>query len=320
MGTGAISRALGLVVFLCVGALGAPPAVRAQAGDTAYLEVVRQALAEFDAGNHMEALTLFQRAYELHPSARVLRGLAKTRFELRQYVECVDAAEQALASQLDPLTPPMQAEMQDLVQRASQFLGTLALTVEPVGTAVLVDGREVPAAQLGAPMRVTMGQHTIEGSHTGYEPGHRIVDVPGGATIQAHLALTPVAVAAAAPVAATDDSALLIAGIVVGSVGVLVTAIGGGWLGDRMSQLDYCVNQAPTFGAICRNAGAIQGERDGAAATLTIGLAALVAGGVLLGVYLGGHHDTPPSATAFCAPSLGGGTVDGAICAGAVRW
>lgn len=57
-----------------------------------YESVISEALAEFDAGRWVEALTLFVRAKEIYPIARVLRGNRMASFEVRDYAAAVQVA------------------------------------------------------------------------------------------------------------------------------------------------------------------------------------------------------------------------------------
>jgi tetratricopeptide (TPR) repeat protein len=86
--------------------------------DGGYQRLVGQALAEYEALHYAEALELFQDAYERRPTARVLRGIGKSLFGLERYVECVDVLRRALASDVEPLTPALRDDVEQLLFRA----------------------------------------------------------------------------------------------------------------------------------------------------------------------------------------------------------
>lgn len=319
-------RTVGVAIALAIAVVvGAAAPARAQ-DEAQYRQHVREALEEFEAGNFQEALTLFQQAYAIRPTARVLRGIAKVRFELRQYVECVEAAEAAMASQNDALTPEMQHEMTELRDRALRFVGTLVVRVDPPGATVLLDGRQVPPAQIGTPIRVAMGSHTVEATAAERQDAHRTVDVQGGQTAEVALTLEAIAapvreviVQQAAPPPPPppphQDIGLMVAGFVLEGIGAAALGVGIAWLVDRQGAVDRC-QLAWVTDAVCRNEGTVVGERDLSIIPLAAGGAVLATGVILTIVHFtssGGGDEAQP--TALCVP-----TGDGVMCAGGARW
>src|SRR5262245_12806154 len=76
-------------VALCALLLCLQSQVRAQTGPDSYEQLITRALTEFDARNFAEARALFLQAHALRPTARTLRGIGVTEFELRNYVDSV---------------------------------------------------------------------------------------------------------------------------------------------------------------------------------------------------------------------------------------
>jgi hypothetical protein len=84
-------------LFGLLGLLAMATPVRAQVPPVAgYRDLVAEATREFSAGNFAEARTLFEQAHAAKPSARTLRGLGLTAYELRRYVQAVSELEAAL--------------------------------------------------------------------------------------------------------------------------------------------------------------------------------------------------------------------------------
>lgn len=106
-----------------------------------YTTVIKQAVAEFDAGNWLEARILFQRAHSLNPNARTFRSLGLTAFELRRYVDAISELEAALADSRKPLPEKARTEVTQLLQRARAFVAVFRLDVQPAGAEVTVDGQ-----------------------------------------------------------------------------------------------------------------------------------------------------------------------------------
>src|SRR6185436_3881290 len=75
-----------------------PESVQAQ-----YRDVVARAVAEFDGGRWAEARSLFLQAHALWPSARTLRTLGMTSFELRNYARALEELETSLRDERRPL-------------------------------------------------------------------------------------------------------------------------------------------------------------------------------------------------------------------------
>lgn len=309
-----------LVIGLVVTSGLVPGRASAQRADREYRNMVRDALSEFEDGNFEEALAMFQHAFDIRPGGRVLRGIAKTRYELRQYVECLEAVDAALAATDDPLPDELREEMTALRERASGYVGTLVLHVEPAAATMLLDGRELTAADLGAPIVVVMGAHEIEATAPEFVASHRTLDLEGGATLEVTLTLDPVPVTVVETVVEAPrgpDYSLLIAGAAVGAVGLVGVGIGIPWILDRQGAVDRC-SGARAINAICHNEATVTGERDASAATLAIGGTALLVGATLLVIHFAtasSGAEAPPAVTALCVPSD-----TGVMCAGGVRW
>ena len=96
-----------------------------------YRRYVEEGLREFNAANYEEALALFDKAYAVKPTARVLRGIGKVQFELKQYAKAVGTLDAALASTADPLADTLREEVTSLRERALRFTGVVKAKVVP---------------------------------------------------------------------------------------------------------------------------------------------------------------------------------------------
>lgn len=286
-------------------ALAAPQAASAQVSDEAgYRALIDNGIREFAGGNYPEALASFLQAQQIRPGARVLRGIAKTRFELRQYSACIDAIDAALQTAYDPMTPEMRGEMAALRQRALGYVGQITLRVSPANARVVMDGQTLPSSLYGVPFRADIGRHTFEVSAEGFSTANRSVDVQAGGDTQ----LVVVALVAG------QSNPLFVGSLVTGILsvgGVVGSAL---WWIDRSAEADRC-QEAFDNGARCANADALGQERNLSLGVL-IGTSALaVASGIALGVSLRGRPTGTPPLSALCVPSPGGGA-----CAGVLRW
>lgn len=166
-----------------------------------YTAAVREALAEFDAGHFQEARALFLRAHTLQPSARTLRGLGISAFELRDYEDAARKLEGALGSRVKPLEGALRSDTQQLLERAYGFVGRFELAMEPSFAHLLVDGAESDV-RAGQRLLLSIGRHQLEARAPAYESDRRTLDVAGGEHTGLSFSLTklPVAPVVIAPV------------------------------------------------------------------------------------------------------------------------
>jgi tetratricopeptide (TPR) repeat protein len=268
--------------------LSAPPA---SAQTDPYEASIDVALAEYDRGNFVEALAAFERAYELRPTARVLRGIGKVFFELRRYVDSVEAFDAALRSSREPLTDEMRTEVEALRERARGFVGRLHVRTSPPTARITVDGRERSAA----PLSIEVGEHTVEVAAAGYEPARRVAEVRPQATTTLVIALDP----SVSVVRVDDDDPLV---VFVGALGVALagaTVSSAIWLADRLEATARC-ERAQRADVTCVNAGTLALERDAAVATLIVAGVGTVAAAVFEILLL---VDSTETVVGSCSPS-----------------
>lgn len=137
-----------LGVLLCMPAREA----LAQAALDDYETVVKEGLAQSATGSWAEAYAMFQRANEVRPGPRPLRGMALALVQLRRYVESLDCAKRALGTHdgihdgthddnSKPLTAAMRKELEALRDKVQAFVVHVKLSTQPANAALRVDGR-----------------------------------------------------------------------------------------------------------------------------------------------------------------------------------
>jgi hypothetical protein len=211
--------ALMVVTTVCllelVGAFTRPPQAFAQAPlntthsttvpPAEYEAAVDLAFEEFEAGNYAEARTRFLQAYELFPNARVLRALAKTEYELKNYVAAITFLEQSLAATVRPLTVAQRADAQQLLEQARGYVARYRILTVPEQTTLRVDGLETRLAADGT-LLLIVGEHAIEARATGYQPTRLTLQVLGRTDETVRLELSPLG---SEPGAITDQTNVL---------------------------------------------------------------------------------------------------------------
>jgi hypothetical protein len=300
MRPGRLCTALLLVAVHAAAGAGVARADDATPAKTEYDGLVDDALTEFDAGRFEEALSAFEQAYQVKPSARALRGIAKALFELRSYARCVQAIDRALASDVEPVTGALREDLESLKARALRFVGEAILEVSPPTATVVFDGEALDLSSGKAASRVVdVGTHTLEVSAPDHEPQRRRFETHGGAVTRVVVRLDPVRTITAplpqetppANAGSRTPPLLLVMGAVAASTAVVVGS--SIWFVDRGVAVGRC-DDAAAAGARCANADSVAFERSVATWTLALSAAAVVASSVLLVVVLRGERRPAP--------------------------
>jgi len=273
--------------------------------------VLREAIAEYQAGNYAESRALFLEAHEMRPSARLLRGAGMASFELREYVTALGQLEAALATEERALTRQQRREVEELLERTQRYIGRFRIEVTPPEAEVRVDGR-APVPDDEGKVLLDLGEHRVESSAEGYLPLERTVEVHGGEDETLDLAMESVPVQVEprrAPPPLRFNPALTWA-LVGAGAGLVGTAIGTSlwWLGRR-SEVDRC-QQAVADGHRCLNLGTLEQQSLGAGlTTFLLGLSGLTALAVgLLRLRWSADDDDEPEVAppeVACAVGLG---------------
>lgn len=162
-------------LFVCVVAL-VPVSALAQSDARAHFE---RGVALFDEGRHAAALAEFEAAYRASPNYRVLYNLAQVHARLGHAVEATETYERFLSEGGDAIDAAQRqrAEAELATQRAR--IGALDIVGAVPGASVSVDGDQVARTPLSEPIRVSVGEHTVEVAAPGYVAQQRRVSVAG---------------------------------------------------------------------------------------------------------------------------------------------
>jgi hypothetical protein len=133
-----------------------------------YQQVVNAALSEYERGSWEESTALFQRAHQLRPSARTLRGLGLASYEARRYPESIRYLGNSLTDTRRPLTPKQREEVEATLARARLFVGYLQLAIEPSSAVVAINGQRAQADEQGLVI-ANIGWLDLEVRAPGYE-------------------------------------------------------------------------------------------------------------------------------------------------------
>lgn len=168
-----------------------------------YRALINQALEEYEAQNFAEARALMLRAHHLLPSARTLRALGMTEFELRNYVDSVARLEEALASHENQLSGELRAQTVQLLARARSYVGEIVVETTPrVGQGLRITVDSEPTGR-GAGQRVhlNVGEHVLVVQAPGYLDEKRSLSIKGAEQRRILLELRPEIAEARGPLA-----------------------------------------------------------------------------------------------------------------------
>jgi tetratricopeptide (TPR) repeat protein len=129
---------------------------------------VVQGVSELQAGDYLKALDLFQRAYALFPSHKILFNLGQVYRELGRIVDALDAYERFLREATKSAETALLAVARKQVVTLKGQVATILVPVEEPGGAIYVDGREVGITPMDVPYRVMPGTHAIEVRKAGF--------------------------------------------------------------------------------------------------------------------------------------------------------
>jgi tetratricopeptide (TPR) repeat protein len=140
-----------------------------------YQKIIREGVAEYQAGRFEEALSLFRRAHEMSPSSRTFRGIGMASFELRDYVTAVRGLSAALQDKRKPLSSEQRKDAQGLLDRSLVFVDVYAVKLLPRTARLLVDGR-TPELEPDGTLLLGFGVHAFEASASGWAKLSRSVE------------------------------------------------------------------------------------------------------------------------------------------------
>jgi len=142
-------------------------------------------------GQTAEAVVELKRCYELSPHHTVLYNLGQAYITLAKPVEAVAALQRYLDEGGKAIKPARRAEVEQEIARQKTRIATLEIRGLPEGALVMIDGDEAGKAPLAAPVRVGVGKHVVAATATGYEPGEVKIEIVGEDSKVVELKLVP---------------------------------------------------------------------------------------------------------------------------------
>ena len=143
-----------------------------------YDALLDEAVSAFDASDFARARSLFERAFELRPNSRVLRGMGIAALRLERFSEAYRTLTASLKHPVQPLTASQREEVTGLLSWMETSLARIKLRwtpAEPPEYELLVDGKVLRESAVWLPA----GTHRV------------VVRAPGFAAIDRTITLAP---------------------------------------------------------------------------------------------------------------------------------
>ncbi len=154
------------------------------------------ARSEFDRGvalyaseNFQGALEAFQEAYRLRPHPTVRLNMANCYDHLNRPIEAIFHYEHYLTESGRGAPADQRRAVDDSLRRLRARVGSVTLRVAPDGATVVIDEGDSRRSPILDALQLTAGTHRLETRLAGYRTDRRVVEVPGGGTVEAQIRL-----------------------------------------------------------------------------------------------------------------------------------
>lgn len=189
---------LAIATSLSFGILSAAPLAQADEKTEAQ-DRFKRGIDLYEEENFNAALIEFKRAYELVPAYQVLFNIARTCYQLRDYVCALKTYDRYLVDGGAQIEPSRREEVEKEITVVKRRVGTLTVAGTK-GSTITVDGTSVGEAPLPSPIQVNEGKRLIRATMVGREASEKMLEVGGGDSINLDLSLRePLAVSPTEP-------------------------------------------------------------------------------------------------------------------------
>jgi hypothetical protein len=161
-------------------------------------EQAKQAKKDLSDGNKLvkgknfeEALPKLEAAYGVDAKAGTLKSIAQCQRETKRLAAAHTTYEKLRAVHSKQLSKKDKADIDKALAELKEQTGTVKIAVAQAGAALKLDQKDLPADQLGQPIRLDVGKHKLAAMMTGFEPFESDVEVAGGKEAAVEVRLQP---------------------------------------------------------------------------------------------------------------------------------
>ncbi len=153
-------------------------------------QLIEEGLDLRERGQDQRALQLFQEAYRKTPTAQALAQIALAEQALGRWVDAQMHLSEALRSKEAWITQ-RSAPLNRALQAIRSRLARVEVLGAPAGAKVLINGKQVGALPLSAPVYVAAGSTLVELHAEGHRPSSRTIELKAGAFGRETIELLP---------------------------------------------------------------------------------------------------------------------------------
>lgn len=179
----------------------AQPAPRSAEAKGRAQVLLKRGARHYQQAEYREALEVFQQAYGIFPSPKLLMNIGQASRELGHTVDAIDAFEQFLEQAGDAPARAV-AEAKQSIAEMEPLIAKLRVDCTMAGADISIDGKKVAVSPVAALIRVIPGTHDVRASIAGAVPATKRTKVAAGAIETIVLPLAPAPLAGVASTAA----------------------------------------------------------------------------------------------------------------------
>lgn len=139
----------------------------------------QRALELYQEQDFAGALVEFRRAYELNPSYKMQYNIGQVCYQLTDYACALRSFEQYLREGGGAVSSERKSEVEKEITKLRLRVGKLEIVSNIPGVDISIDDVSVGTTPLSASVIVSTGKRRITGTHAGYAPVSRMVEVAG---------------------------------------------------------------------------------------------------------------------------------------------
>jgi hypothetical protein len=143
----------------------------------------------YDQGAYEAALVEMRRAYELHPTFKILYNLGLIHKQLNDHAAALDAFNGYLNEGGKKVDPKRHAEVEKYVGDLKPLVATLTIQVDVAGAEVTIDDLTVGTSPLASPITVNAGKRKVSAKIAGKPAATRVLTVAGSDAVTVKLEL-----------------------------------------------------------------------------------------------------------------------------------
>jgi hypothetical protein len=192
-----------VAVALFAGVVGSSSVAEAQGAQSQAVkdeaaDRFKRGIALYEEESFPAALVEFRRAYELVPAYQVLYNVARTCYQVRDYVCALKTFDRYLADGGAGIDAKRREEVDREIVSMRRRVVTLNVK-STKGATIFVDGVSAGDFPLAAPLQVNEGRRQLRATMPGHEPVEKMVDLVGGETTPADLTFSDGSAVATGP-------------------------------------------------------------------------------------------------------------------------